>query len=83
MSGVAKVRQPDGAALDLTVLPDPGPVVELTGVVTRRLVDVTATAPRQFQAAPATVAPARRPCFNRASTAGIWRTARLFAASTR
>jgi hypothetical protein len=83
VSGVAKVQQPDGAALDLMVLPDPRPVVEQTVVVTRRLMDVTETASRRFQAAPATVASERGPCFSRASTAGIWRTARLFAASTR
>ena len=83
MSGVAKVQQPDGAALDLTVLPDPRPVVEQTVVVTRRLMDVTETASRRFQAAHATVSSERRPCFSRASTAAIWRTARLFAASTR
>jgi len=38
---------------------------------------------RRFQAATATVASERRPCFSRASTAAIWRTAPLFAASTR
>jgi hypothetical protein len=35
VSGVAKVQQPAGAPLDLTVLPDPRPFVEQTVVVTR------------------------------------------------
>jgi hypothetical protein len=68
VSGVTKVQQSNGAALDLTVLPDPRPVVEQTVVVTRRLMDVTETASRRFQAAPATVTTERRPCFSRAST---------------
>jgi len=73
----------DEAHIDLTALPDPRPMVAVTGTATRRLLDDLETASRRFQAAPATVASARRPCFSRASTAAIWRTARLFAASTR
>jgi hypothetical protein len=73
----------DEAPIDLAALPDPRPMVAVTGTATRRLLDDLETASRQFQAAPATVATERRPCFSRASTAGIWRTARLFAASPR
>ena len=78
----AEVGQ-DEDRIDLAALPDPRPMVAVTGTATRRLLDDLETASRRFQAAPATVASARRPCFSRASTAAIWRTARLFAASTR
>jgi len=78
----AEVGQ-DEDRIDLTALPDPRPMVAVTSTVTRRLLDDLETASRRFQAAPATVASERRSCFSRASTAGIWRTARLFAAPTR
>jgi hypothetical protein len=78
----AEVGQ-DEAPIDLAALPDPRPMAAVTDTATRRLLDDLETASHRFQAAPATVASERRPCFSRASTAGIWRTARLFAASTR
>jgi hypothetical protein len=73
----------DEAPIDLAAFPDPGPMVAVTTTATRRLLDDLETASRRFQAAPATIASERRPCFSRASTAAIWRTARLFAAPTR